>query len=125
MFPALDPTPEKVYDTKHAKAIEQNKKLGTASLHDTAQDDFEEVKPTKKGSKGNTKSAPKEEEDDEMDLFGSEDEEDAAAKENLKKAAEASKKPKKAPPVAKSLVIWEVKPYDADTDLNALGKKII
>ena len=59
-----------------------------------------------------------------MDLFGS-DEEDTEAKENLKKAAEASKKPKKAPPVAKSLVIWEVKPYDADTDLDALGKKII
>ena len=118
-----DPAPKKVFDTKHAKTIERNQQLASPSPHDNEADAFEEVKP-KKG-KSATKSAAKEEED-ELDLFGSDDEEDAAAsKEALKKAAEAAKKPKKAPPVAKSLVIWEVKPYDADTDLNALGRKII
>ena len=107
---------------KHAKAIEANKQLASPSLHDNTQDDFEDVKPKEKKGKQQKKAAPKEE--DEMDLFRS-DEDDAEAKEELKKAAEASKKPKKAPPIAKSLVIWEVKPYDADTDLDALGKKII
>lgn len=48
-----------------------------------------------------------------------------AAKEALKKAAEAGKKKKKAPPIAKSLVIFEVKPWGPEVDLDMLGKKII
>merc|ERR1739844_23223 len=32
---------------------------------------------------------------------------------------------KKAPPIAKSLVVFEVKPYDADTNLDNLGKSMI
>ena len=118
-----DPKPKKKFDTKHAKTIEANQQLASPSLHDNTQDEFEEIKPKDKKGKQQKKPAPKEE--DELDLFGSDGEETAEAKEALKKAAEASKKPKKAPPVAKSLVIWEVKPYDADTDLNELGKKII
>ena len=42
----------------------------------------------------------------------------------LAQAAKASQKKKKAPPVAKSLVILEVKPWGPDVDLDALGKKI-
>jgi len=35
-----------------------------------------------------------------------------------KKEADAkAAKPKKAPPAAKSLIIWEVKPWGEDTDL--------
>ena len=34
-------------------------------------------------------------------------------------------KKKKAAPVAKSLIIWEVKPWGEDTDLEALAAKII
>ena len=62
-----------------------------------------------------------------MDLFGDDGEDEAAAKEALKKVAEeqASKKKKKAPPTAKSLVVFEVKPYDAETDLDKLGKQMI
>ena len=41
-----------------------------------------------------------------------------------KKSAEAGKKKKKAPVVAKSLVILEVKPWGPEIDLDALGKKI-
>ena len=42
----------------------------------------------------------------------------------MKAAAEKQKKPKKAPPVAKSLVVLEVKPWGPDVDLDTLGKKI-
>ena len=42
-----------------------------------------------------------------------------------KKAEEAKGKKKKAAPVAKSLIIWEVKPWGEDTDLEALAAKII
>merc|ERR1712228_139095 len=41
-----------------------------------------------------------------------------------KKAADAKKKGSKPKPVAKSLVIWEVKPWGPEIDLDALGKKI-
>ena len=44
---------------------------------------------------------------------------------DLKKAEEAKAKKKKAAPVAKSLIIWEVKPWGEDTDLNALADKIL
>lgn len=43
-----------------------------------------------------------------------------------KKTQEAAAgKKKKAPPVAKSLIIWEVKPWGEDTDLEALANKIL
>jgi len=43
-----------------------------------------------------------------------------------KKQAEANAgKKKKAPPVAKSLIIWEVKPWGEDTDLQVLADKIL
>jgi elongation factor 1-beta len=78
------------------------------------------------------------EEEDEMDdLFGEEDDDEAAAAEARDHAAmlrgkafEAKKKAAaeaagKAPLEAKSLIIWEVKPVDDETDLQALGKRII
>jgi elongation factor 1-beta len=73
------------------------------------------------------KEEPKKEEElDEDDLFGSDDGEDAeAAKKELeKKAADAKKKKNKPKPVAKSLVILEVKPWGPEIDLDKLGKKI-
>jgi len=42
-----------------------------------------------------------------------------------KKAEEAKTKKKKAAPIAKSLIIWEVKPWGEETDLNALADKIL
>lgn len=41
------------------------------------------------------------------------------------KANQVKKKNKKPKPIAKSIVIWEVKPWDQETDLDVLGKKII
>ena len=57
-----------------------------------------------------------------MDLFGDDPEADAAAAEALKKKAEEAKaKKKKAAPVAKSLIIWEVKPWGEETNLEELA----
>ena len=59
-----------------------------------------------------------------MDLFGDDDPEETAAKEALKKNSEAVTKKKKAPPVAKSLVVLEIKPWGPEIDLDVLGKRI-
>jgi len=70
------------------------------------------------------KAAPAEEEFD--DLFDADPEADAAAAEALKaKTAAGKAKAKKAAPVAKSLIIWEVKPWGEETDLQVLADKIL
>ena len=88
-----------------------------------------------KGGKGKKdapkKEAPKKEaaaaEADEFDPFADDGEEDdgSAAAAMKAKAEEAKKKKVKAAPVAKSLIIWEVKPWGEETDLNALAEKIL
>ena len=75
------------------------------------------------------KAAPAASEADEFDPFA-DDGDDAgdaaeAAANMKKKADEAKAKKKKAAPVAKSLIIWEVKPWGEETDLNALADKIL
>ena len=60
------------------------------------------------------------------DLFGDDPEADAAAAAALKKKAEEAKaKKKKAAPVAKSIIVWEVKPWGEDTNLDTLADKIL
>jgi len=64
--------------------------------------------------------------DDDMDLFGSDDEDDgaaAAAAAAAKAKSLAAKKPKKVV-IAKSSVMFEVKPLDDTTDLDVLYKRI-
>ena len=64
--------------------------------------------------------------EDEFDPFAEDADADAAAAEAMKKKAEEAKsKKKKAAPIAKSLIVWEVKPWGEDTDLNVLADKII
>ena len=54
------------------------------------------------------------------------DEEEQAQMERMKaKAAAAGKDKKKEGLIAKSLIIWEVKPYEAETDLDELAKQIL
>ncbi|KAK8809828.1 hypothetical protein WA158_000771 [Blastocystis sp. Blastoise] len=71
-----------------------------------------------------------EEEEEEGDLFGDDDDdEDEAAAEEMaaKLAADAKKKKeeaKKNEPVARSQLVLDVKPLEAETDLNALADKI-
>ena len=71
------------------------------------------------------------------DLFGDEDSDEEAAAEARDHAAmlrgkafEAKKKAAaeaagKVAPEAKSLILWEVKPVDDETDLDALAKRIL
>ena len=59
-------------------------------------------------------------------MFDADPEAEAAAAEELKKkAAESKAKTKKAAPIAKSLIVWEVKPWGEDTDLQVLADKIL
>ncbi|KAH8077083.1 hypothetical protein BXZ70DRAFT_963030 [Cristinia sonorae] len=67
-----------------------------------------------------------EEDDDEVDLFGSDEEEDAEA-EKLKAervAAYQAKKANKPKTVAKSVVTFEVKPWDDETDMAKLEEAV-
>ena len=78
----------------------------------------------KGGKKGGKKEVAKKEDDDEMDLFGDDNEEDAAAAKEAAAKVKAGKKPKKVV-IAQSLVVFEVKPLDDQTDLDELAKKIL
>ena len=73
--------------------------------------------------------APKKEAEEELDLFGDDPEAEAAAQEQAekrKKEAEAAKKPKKekAPIIAKSEVIFDVKGYETSDDFDAIAMKV-
>lgn len=86
--------------------------------------------PKKEAPKKEAPKPKKEEEDDDDDLFGDDDDDevDAAAAEAAKKAAqaraEAAKKKVKAKPVERSQCIFEIKPWETETDLEALAAKI-
>lgn len=70
-------------------------------------------------------AAAKKADDDDLDLFGDDDEADAEAAKKAKEAAKAqTKKKEKKPVIAQSLVMFEVKPADSETDLDALAKRI-
>jgi elongation factor 1-beta len=64
--------------------------------------------------------------DDDDDLFGDDDEDDDEAKAAAAKRAATAKANKKEKPkvVERSQVVIEVKPWGAETDLEALAKKI-
>ena len=87
--------------------------------------------PAKGGAKkadapAKTEAKPAKKDDDDFDPFADEGEEDKAAAEALKaKAAEEKGKKAKAAPVAKSIIVWEVKPWGEETDLDALAAKIL
>ncbi|KAJ7456990.1 hypothetical protein FB451DRAFT_1275534 [Mycena latifolia] len=66
------------------------------------------------------------EDDDEVDLFGSDDEDDAEAERiKAERVAEYTKKKAGKPkPVAKSVVTLDVKPWDDETDMEAMEKAV-
>ena len=86
----------------------------------------------KKG-KGAAKEAPKpkveakKEEDEVDDLFGSDDEDDEASFDALCKAKQAAidKANSKKKAIAKSIVMFEVKPLESETDLDVLFQRIL
>ena len=79
-------------------------------------------------NKGGKAAAPaketKKSNDDDLDLFGDDNEEEAAAAKAAAVAAKGAKKPKKVV-IAQSLVLFEVKPVDSDTNLDDLAAKIL
>ena len=75
------------------------------------------------------KEEPKQEEkkpeaEDDFDPFADDEPEDEEAEKARMERMKALAKPAKQGLIAKSLVIWEVKPWGEETDLDALGKKI-
>merc|ERR1712219_110446 len=80
-----------------------------------------------KSSSGPAKSAPApaDDDDDDVDLFGSDDEEDDEEKKRITEerlAAYAAKKAKKPALIAKTSVLFDVKPWDDETDLDEMLK---
>lgn len=76
-------------------------------------------------SSGSPAAAPasKAEDDDDVDLFGSDDEENDAAAAKLREErlkAYSEKKSKKPALIAKSSVLFDVKPWDDETDMKKL-----
>jgi elongation factor 1-beta len=66
-------------------------------------------------------------EDDDVDLFGSDDEDDEASFDALCKAKQAAidKANSKKKAIAKSIVMFEVKPLESETDLDVLFQRIL
>ena len=65
--------------------------------------------------------APAEEDDDDVDLFGSDDEEDDEEKKRITEErlkAYHEKKAKKPKVIAKTSVLFDVKPWDDETDMD-------
>jgi elongation factor 1-beta len=66
--------------------------------------------------------------EDEFDPFADEPEDEEAERakmERMKEIAKTAKSYGKVGPVAKSIIIWEVKPWGEETDLDALAAKIL
>lgn len=79
-----------------------------------------------KASPAKPAAAAKEEEEEDDDLFGSDTEEDRIREEarKAKVAAARAGKPEKEKPKQRSLIVFELKPMEAETDLNAIATKI-
>merc|ERR1712027_49835 len=75
-----------------------------------------------------TKPAAKDDDDDDVDLFGSDDEEeeseDAKRIREERLAAYHAKKSKKPAVIAKTSVLLDCKPWDDETDMNAMLKEV-
>jgi translation elongation factor EF-1beta len=82
-------------------------------------------KAAKGGKKEEPKAAAAAADDDFDDLFDGTDDVDAEAAAAAMKAKATAAKLAKAPPVGKSLVVWDVKIIDTETDLNKLGRDVI
>merc|ERR1712025_1452772 len=72
--------------------------------------------------------APAEEDDDDVDLFGSDEEEDDEEKKRITEErlkAYHEKKSKKPALIAKTSVLFDVKPWDDETDMDAMKKACV
>merc|ERR1711953_201670 len=86
-------------------------------------------KATSEYTSGKGGSAPAAaDDDDDVDLFGSDEEEDDEEKKRITEerlAAYAAKKAKKPALIAKTSVLFDVKPWDDETDMEAMKKACV
>ncbi|KAG5362075.1 Elongation factor 1-beta [Yarrowia sp. C11] len=98
--------------------------------HIAAQEDLSALPGTAKEASAygpESAAAAEEEDDDDVDLFGSDDDEVDEEAEKLKQqrlAEYAAKKAAKPKTAAKSIVTLDVKPWDDETDLDALLENV-
>jgi len=89
------------------------------------------LKPTTGGStaaaapKKEEKKEAKKDDSDDMGLFDDDEDDGEAAKAAAAAAKASSTKKVKKPVIAQSLVMFEIKPFDSDTNLDTLAKKIL
>jgi len=89
---------------------------------------FPGVKDAAKYLSGAAPAAADDDDDDDVDLFGSDDEEEDAEAKRVREerlAAYAAKKSKKPAVIAKTSVLLDVKPWDDETDLEAMLKSVL
>ena len=115
-----DKFPEPAPEAKEAPKKQQSKKEAAPKKEVTKPAKKEATKPEPPKVEAKAKKN-----DDDFDPFADEmDDEEKAQMERMKaKAAAAGKVAKHV--VAKSLIIWEVKPWDEETSLDDLAKKIL
>ena len=86
---------------------------------------------TLEGGKSSAKAAapaPAADDDDDVDLFGSDEEEDDEEKKRITEErlkAYNEKKAKKPKVIAKTSVLFDVKPWDDETDMDAMKKACV
>merc|ERR1712071_94972 len=80
--------------------------------------------PAKAAAKPEESDDDDDDDDDDMDFFGSDDDEVDEAAEALKAKRIAEKAATKGVVAAKSMITIDVKPFDDETDLEVLAKKI-
>mmetsp|Transcript_72423 Transcript_72423/g.100420 ORF Transcript_72423/g.100420 Transcript_72423/m.100420 type:complete len:259 (-) Transcript_72423:64-840(-) len=106
----------KIRDTwKGSKADKKSKDKDAGKKNDKKND--------KKKQEKKPEAKKAEAEEDDLDLFGGDAEADAKAAADAK---EKNKKKKvKAAPIAKSLIVWDVKPWGPEIDLDAMAAEIL
>ena len=118
---------DEVVNSWKSNKQEKGEKKGKGGKHEHEEkheEKHEKKEKHEKGKKGKKEEKKEEKDDDDFDPFADETEEDKAAKEKLKEENKSKKKEKKKE-VAKSHVIFEIKGWEAEQDLDALAKKII
>merc|ERR1711953_1465326 len=121
VFEALSGTPKS--DTAHALRWYNHIKSFAAGM-----DQF--AKASKDASayvSGGDAAASKDDDDDDVDLFGSDEESDDEEKKRITEErlkAYHEKKSKKPKVIAKTSVLFDVKPWDDETDMDAMLKEV-
>merc|ERR1712027_104154 len=117
-----------VYSAADDKVFGQLAKCPDSKKHPHAARWFRHIQSWKDGGDGSAVAKKAADDDDDVDLFGSDDEEEES--EEAKRireerlAAYHAKKSKKPAVIAKTSVLLDCKPWDDETDMNAMLKEV-